>query len=386
MNFQQKLLHYLDDDENEGEQQQFIQYLEKSNIVENRKECKLLIRLLLVLVNNHHRTAYFLDKIERILSILKIKQTFSNSEIYKLFSPNKRILLYIIQENILSIDDFISFSKISDKNSPENKNYLLIAYFWTEIYSHSRKTKVTWPKKLIRQYITENIDDFLIKRKNGENDTYICQLIQKDSIVDFITYVNRNNISLSNTIIEPSIFESNTLLIENPPSLIEYAAFYGSIQIFQFLQLNNVELKPSLWIYAIHGRNPEIIHLLEYNHVNPPSNKSEYEFEISYEICHIESIKCHHYELTEYIENNLLINKSEYEFYFNLVDDENDKIKPYCFEYYSYSNFPSNLNNQMVLNYLCKFDYAALLDIYLKNIDIDPNFKTTRTIFYIFKK
>ena len=52
-------------------------------------------------------------------------------------------------------------------------------------------------------------------------------------------------------------------------TLIEYSAFYGSIQIFNFLRMNNVELSPSLWLYAIHGNNAELIHLLEENKVEP---------------------------------------------------------------------------------------------------------------------
>ena len=63
------------------------------------------------------------------------------------------------------------------------------------------------------------------------------------------------NISLLSTI-KPSIFEINKYLIE-------YAAFFGSIRIFQYLRFNNIELQPSLWFYAIHSNNTEMIHLLE---------------------------------------------------------------------------------------------------------------------------
>ena len=36
--------------------------------------------------------------------------------------------------------------------------------------------------------------------------------------------------------------------------------------------MNGVELTPSLLIYAIHGKNAEIIHLLEENHIEPEDN------------------------------------------------------------------------------------------------------------------
>ena len=33
--------------------------------------------------------------------------------------------------------------------------------------------------------------------------------------------------------------------------------------------MNNAELAPSLWLYAIHGRNYDIIHFLEANDIIP---------------------------------------------------------------------------------------------------------------------
>ena len=93
-------------------------------------------------------------------------------------------------------------------------------------------------------------------KKLGENNSYISELIRNDSIDEFIIYLNKNPNLLSTTI------ES---------SLIEYAAFYGSIQIFRYLFINGIELKPSLWLYTVHGRNLELIHFLEENHIDPPN-------------------------------------------------------------------------------------------------------------------
>lgn len=47
------------------------------------------------------------------------------------------------------------------------------------------------------------------------------------------------------------------------PSLIEYAAFFGSIKVFNYLYKNEVKIYQSIWPLAIHGNNPELIHLLE---------------------------------------------------------------------------------------------------------------------------
>ena len=109
-------------------------------------------------------------------------------------------------------------------------------------------------------------------KKNVEKVNFnICTLIQKDSVEEFISYVNTQSISLKCTI-SPSIYETNQILDENEVTLIEYATFYRSIQIFQYLKYNNVELTPSLWLYGIHSNNPEILHILEENKVQFPEN------------------------------------------------------------------------------------------------------------------
>ena len=171
-----------------------------------------------------------------------------------------------------------------------------------------------------------------------------------------------------------SIFETNLFLLKNvETSLIEYAAFFGSIQIFQFLRLNNVELTPSLWLYTIHGRNAELIHLLEEDGVPPPNG--------SYESCLKESIKCHHNEIAEYIENNLL-NEKEKENNIKNNIDENEFA--YSFHYYNYAYMPDNYESSFILFYLCKYDYYELVKLFLKNSNSRLIINTTKVINYIF--
>ena len=122
-------------------------------------------------------------------------------------------------------------------------------------------------------------------------------MIRQDSVEEFIKYVNQKNFLLTSKV-NRSIFETNTFLIENEPTLIEYAFFFGSIQIFQYLKTNNVDLSTSLWLYAIHSKNAEMIYFLETNSIQPPEN--------TYETCIIEAIKCHHYDIAIYIKDNLL--------------------------------------------------------------------------------
>ena len=50
--------------------------------------------------------------------------------------------------------------------------------------------------KIVAKYEI-NVDEFEQKCEIGENDSYICSLIRKDSIEEFITYVNEKVIPLT---------------------------------------------------------------------------------------------------------------------------------------------------------------------------------------------
>ena len=151
----------------------------------------------------------------------EIKQTFSNFEIFNLFKSNKRILLSLIEERIFVIDKNIA--KIIKNGKYKDRKY--IEYFFNEMKPFLNKKEIKEIK------IPDNYDE---NRKNGENENYICKLIRDDSIEDFIIYINRTNLPFSQRI-KTSIFETNSYLLNNNPTLIEYAAFFGSIQIFKYL-------------------------------------------------------------------------------------------------------------------------------------------------------
>ena len=214
------------------------------------------------------------------------------------------------------------------------------------------------------------------ERKKGENDSMICELIRNDNVVGFISHVTIKNIPLSTTAIRPSIFEMNLLLNEKQPYLIEYAAFYGSIQIVRFLQYSNVKLEPSLWIYSIHSNNAELIHYLEENDVSPPNN--------SYETCLIEAIKCHHNDIAQYIKDNMM-EKSD-----NQMSDE---LLESILRYYNYLYFPEDLNQKSIFFFLVQFNYSKIVNfiIEMKKNEFDEILilKKTKDLFllieFIFK-
>ena len=237
---------------------------------------------------------------------------------------------FIIWINNLNIERFWNSINFSKSNGFTESNYFSISNQFSE------SNEFTQTQKFSPSY----------------HFKYCCRW----SVEDFISYINRKNIPLYSEI-APSIFETNSFLIDNKnTTLIEYSAFFGSIQIFQYLLMNNVELTPSLWLYSIHSKNAELVHLLESNEVQPPEDSNNYFIQ-----CLIEAIKCHHNDFADYIESNLLVqnqkNKSK----------QNEQIISNCLKYHNYIYIRADNIFDHAFFYLCQYDYNTLINFLLKS-------------------
>lgn len=356
---QNNLLDYLDNENGYEEYfENLMNFLIEQQIKDDRFELKSLFQLITKISNNHHRTINFFDKIEQIIITFKelIKTFFSNYEIFNIFKSNKRILLFLFEEKILtpdlSIFNTISTYKYQLENYPE--------YFFPEFQSFYDQESID----NVKVYTSEDdFEKFKQNRKIGENEKDVCSLIRSDSIEDFIAYINKTNLPFSSTIF-PSIFETNAFIIDKCPSLIEYAAFFGSIQIFKYLHSNQVKLTPSLWFYGIHGNNPEIIEFLKENKISPPNS--------SFDNCLVETIKCHHLDATNFIRDDFIENLEEKEFDFFL-----QSIK-----YFNYYNFRNNeLNNFDAFFEFCKYGHFYIVQLFMKSTDFDINSSKVQNLF-----
>ena len=305
------------------------------NIDKEFDDVKLILLIISKICENHFRFPYFFKKIEAIILHFesKIKQNFKNDEIYQLFKGNQRILLFLIQKNIMLPVDEIKYN----------------LYFYPEAKHLIRnKEKEIFETQFNKSYQIESFEE---KRLIGENDSYICTLIRNDSIVEFIQYINKYSIGFSSKI-PYSIYETNLFLQEHQnTSLIEYAAFYGSIRIFQYLKRSGAKIEPSIWLYSIHGQNTEIIQLLEDDHI--PQNHT---------VCFEEAIKCHHNAIAQYIQDNGREFIVTYEV-------------PFGFHYYNFDFISDDIfSTQHLFFYLCKYNYYSIAKLYLKSKNIDSSF------------
>lgn len=375
-NIQISLLEFLDDESNSCES--FYNLIIEYKIIENSHKFKSILQIINNICSFHHRTDGFINKITQILIHYKkyIQQFFSNLEIFEIFKANKGILLFLIQENMLLMDECI-FSRIISRNFSK---YNYIEYFAPEIkpflteefiQEHCNDERFA----NIEEIMKEKSNDFYEKRKEGENDDYLCKIIRWNDIDAFIVHVNQVNISLQ-SLIPKSIFETNQFLFDfgyrlltntSKTSFIEYAAYCGSLDIIKYMHLNGVELTPRLWNYSIHSRNVELIRYLEENKVSPPVN--------DYNEVLKESIKCHHNDISNYIIDNYI---EEDDLKNQIENDFEHNLYYYGIEYYNYCFFPSNIEYKNWIFYLCQFDYFTLVNLYLqqKNININVKIKT----------
>ena len=350
---QNSILEFVDkEDDTEEYFQNIITQIEDINLSKKKKGMKTLLYLLSKISNNHYRYPNFITKIERIIQRYKqeITNFFSNFEIYKIFRKNCLILLFLYKEEIMKMDDDIS--RIIPKR--------IFIYLFPE---------KSYEMKFIDK-IPENYED---KQIIGENDDMISEIIRKDLIEDFITFVNKNNYSLKSKI-KRSFFETNDFLIKHgETTLIDYAAFFGSTQIFKYLYTNGAEITSRLWLYGIHSDNPEIIHHLLEKKVGPPNG--------SYEECIKEAIKCHHNDITNYIQSNLINEDIKSIIAINFEENYKTNIYSYSFHYYNFSYFPSEIQYKIIFYYACQYDYLEIVEYFLNSFRID----ITERIIIIYK-
>lgn len=263
-----------------------------NNLIRDQNTLNSFLHTISSISNSYHRSPDFIKKIEQIIIYIFTNECFRKHMLAfcnysDIFRNNKLILLILIKNNIYKINN-------------HNISHIDTKFFYPEIKEKMSEQESQEIEKKLLKIDPEIFNNFEQKRNIGENDSYICKLIRNDSVQEFITYINKKNISVDSYINE-SIFETNLFLLEHKKtSLIEYASYFGSIQIFRYLFINKATISKSLWLYAVHGRNPELIHLLEEYDIKPDFSNF---FFSPFEYVLYEAIKSHINEIAEYINN-----------------------------------------------------------------------------------
>lgn len=218
----------------------------------NFEETKILLFKLNVIIDKHvfchflesidsaiyARPNNYLFYIDIILDYKEwIEKYLSQYELYRIFGNH--IVVYNLYRHSLFTLDFINSIKYNSE-SIENIFNLLI-------------------KNTIGSSDKSELES---KCYDGKNPNPIAQAIKNDDISTLQMLLSKENISI-NSSIPYSVFEISYFLT-NEPSLIEYAAFSGSVQCFKFLLLQTEIMIPeTITRFAIAGGNYDIIHLIE---------------------------------------------------------------------------------------------------------------------------
>ena len=339
--FQDTLIEFLqEEDSSESDLSNIIRLLDKLRIRKDQGDFKLILHMLLKLSDVSTSDTSIIPKIEQILIKLKkdIKHFFSNDEIFIIFQKNKRILYILIKNKILAVNKFIANRMI---NNDWFKNRKYPQFFFPEIRPFISEKEVDE----ISGQIPENFEE---KREIGENDNFICKIIRNDSLQKFKSLQKSNKIESLDISVEQSIFETHLLLLKNETTLIEYAAFYGSSQIFNYLMKNKVFTSNLLILYAIHGGDQEMIHVLR-------ENKELLDNYYCVKTIN-ESIKCHCNGLAKYI-----IKRSN-------LDDISNFVNTFSLKHYNFAFIQKSEISKDSFIQLCKYDYFNLVDFFINKL------------------
>ena len=123
--FQKYLFEFLDKKEQTEESFQNLSKLVSSHNF-NTNEIKPFISSITNIHSNRHRSESFNEKIFQVLSLfldkLKEKNHYSNRSLFNMFKNDKGILLFLIEQEVLTIDDEIK--EIILKNKYKKKQLL----------------------------------------------------------------------------------------------------------------------------------------------------------------------------------------------------------------------------------------------------------------------
>ena len=224
---QESIEQFLKKENSEDNFSILVNTFDKTKINDNKFDLLSLLHLISKIVNNSYRSHNFFEKIEQILLYFQsdINNYFSNSQIFNIFEGNKRILLFLNEEGILTFDENI-VKKITKTEKYRDADYP--QYFQPEI---QRFVEKKWfPEELNKEIEEELPDDFYDQRNKGQNDDELCELIRNDKYEEFRKYIKEHKMTLDDTI-QPSIYETNRFLIKkilrnSGLTMIEYAAFF----------------------------------------------------------------------------------------------------------------------------------------------------------------
>ena len=212
------------------------------------------------------------------------------------------------------------------------------------------------------------------KTDESTNDLWV--LIKNDDVQSFSKYISVNGIDMSKLEYHYSGENDNLFYHINYDSLsiLDYAAYKGSINILKFILINGLKIPNSTFKWGVNGGNHEIIEFLE--------NHSDHKLSDSFLDC---AIEYHRNDIAKYIIEHFDGDESNYGYYisacgrysntemiFTMLHNESFKIKNYHFN-------DNNFIHDIIINgNLLLFEYIY----YAQSQDLWVNFSMIDAVRY----
>ncbi|OHT12856.1 hypothetical protein TRFO_17108 [Tritrichomonas foetus] len=268
------------------DQSEFESFINESPFKTDKILAIELLTTLNIFVSTHPKSFEYVRNFI-IESLLDTIDLFFPGELIQIFD-NFGILLALYENKKVSIDDIIEYSI---------NNVTMFFYFMNEIKNSDESFYEQFLMKnsgIASQLKNIDLEKHCRLRKAAVNEHPIASAIRNDDINSFQNIIAETNRSF-NSRIPFSYYELckyiNTK--DSMPFLIDYAAFYGSLEIFKFFWVNGTDPSPKLPLFAFAGGNYEIIHLIESN----PKMKFD-------TTCFQVAIEFHRNDLLQYLEEN----------------------------------------------------------------------------------
>ncbi|OHT10824.1 hypothetical protein TRFO_19806 [Tritrichomonas foetus] len=265
--FQDKLIDLVDGIQFSYEESSSQTFDEIINLCDNFVKNKNTLFLLLLSINGVSRIFPRHSEIfeELIFHFIDdIKNFFTSDQLSHIFCSNNKFLYILMKEGAINVKSllhfkfcFSQFCLFYKEFKSECNNYYI------KIYQEKEDIR-----KAIKSIDKTKHDEYRIL---GQNPHPIAVAIRNDDYDSFYEILSKCNMEIDSNI--PYSFYESSYILNNRsimPTLIEYAAYFGSKIIFRSLweQYNIVasetkNLPLSLPIYAISGGNLEIIHDIE---------------------------------------------------------------------------------------------------------------------------
>ena len=129
-NLYTQILEFLEDSDEHNDDkvtkesfEKLINVIKSQQIETDKEEMRQFVEIIKSIGENHHRDHHFNKGINQLLLHYKqqIKQTLSNSEIYHMFEDNKKVVLFLLKQDIITISDEISKEMMNKQENNGNR-------------------------------------------------------------------------------------------------------------------------------------------------------------------------------------------------------------------------------------------------------------------------